>query len=87
MCYPKVLKLIFTLSITLTISPGFAGEAREVNFNKPPSTIAQWYKPANKRQVWLHTMFRLRREMQAMGEYAAFGVARAPTGCGKVRRF
>ena len=73
MCYPKVLKLIFTLSITLTISPGFAGEAREVNFNKPPSSIEQWYKPANKRQVWLHTMFRLRREMQAMGEYAAFG--------------
>ena len=32
--------------------------------------LLQWYKPANKRQVWLHTMFRLRREMQAVSEYA-----------------
>ena len=37
----------------------------------PPESIAQWYKPANKRQVWLHTMFGLRRELQAVEEYAA----------------
>lgn len=72
MYYPKILKLIFTLLITLALSPTFADEEREVNFSKAPSSIAQWYKPTNKRQVWLHTMFRLRREMQAMGEYAAF---------------
>lgn len=37
----------------------------------PPESIAQWYKPTNKRQVWLHTMFGLRRELQAVEEYAA----------------
>jgi len=72
MYYPKILKIFFILLITLAVSPTFADEEREVNFSKAPSSIAQWYKPTNKRQVWLHTMFRLRREMQAMGEYAAF---------------
>ena len=32
--------------------------------------MAQWYKPENKRQVWLHNMFKLRREMQAVRFYA-----------------
>jgi cytochrome c556 len=36
----------------------------------PPKSIAQWYKPTNKRQVWLHNMFKLRREMQAVRFYA-----------------
>jgi cytochrome c553 len=36
-----------------------------------PSSLAQWYKPVNKRQVFLHTMFALRRELQAVREYAA----------------
>lgn len=36
-----------------------------------PASLGQWYKPANKRQVWLHTMFSLRRELQAVREYAA----------------
>jgi len=36
----------------------------------PPTTLAQWYKPENKRQVWLHNMFKLRREMQAVEFYA-----------------
>ncbi len=35
----------------------------------PPESIGQWYKPQNKRQVWLHNMFKLRREMQAVSEY------------------
>ena len=35
----------------------------------PEASLAQWYKPDNKRQVWLHTMFALRREMQAVSEY------------------
>ncbi|WP_428610566.1 cytochrome c [Sedimenticola sp.] len=39
----------------------------------PPASIGQWYKPQNDRQVWLHTMFSLRREMQAVSEYAAAG--------------
>ena len=36
----------------------------------PPKSLAQWYKPENKRQVWLHNMFKLRREMQAVQFYA-----------------
>ncbi len=32
--------------------------------------MAQWYKPENKRQVWLHNMFKLRREIQAVRFYA-----------------
>ena len=36
----------------------------------PPSSLSQWYKPENKRQVWLHNMFKLRREMQAIEFYA-----------------
>jgi cytochrome c556 len=53
-------------------SSAVADVDREVSITKPPATIAQWYPPANKRQVWLHTMFRLRREMQAIEEYAAY---------------
>ena len=36
----------------------------------PPASLAQWYKPDNERQAWLHTMFKLRREMQAARLYA-----------------
>jgi cytochrome c556 len=36
----------------------------------PPTELALWYKPENKRQVWLHNMFKLRREMQAVEFYA-----------------
>jgi cytochrome c553 len=41
-----------------------------VTLKKPPASLEEWYKPANKRQVWLHTMFRLRREMQAIAVHA-----------------
>ncbi len=36
----------------------------------PPASLAQWYKPENKRHVWLHNMFKLRREMLAVRFYA-----------------
>jgi cytochrome c556 len=72
MRYPGFIKLFITLAITLVTSNASAGEDREITVSQPPLSIEQWYKPANKRQVWLHTMFRLRREMQAMTEYAAF---------------
>jgi len=36
----------------------------------PPASLAQWYKPENERQLWLHNMFKLRREMQAVRFYA-----------------
>ncbi len=42
---------------------------------KPPASLGQWYKPHSERQVWLHNMFKLRREMQAVGLYAEQGDA------------
>lgn len=36
----------------------------------PPASLAKWYKPENKRQAWLHNMFKLRREMQAIKLYS-----------------
>jgi DNA-directed RNA polymerase subunit M/transcription elongation factor TFIIS len=47
-----------------------AGEAEKL-MQLPPASLARWYKPLNERQVWLHNMFKLRREMQAVREYAA----------------
>jgi len=38
-----------------------------------PDSLGKWYKPQNKRQVWLHTMFAMRRELQALQEYADEG--------------
>ncbi len=46
-------------------------EDKTLVLNLPPASLQQWYRPANKHDVWLHTMFRLRREMQAVTEYAA----------------
>jgi len=45
-------------------------EEQTITLKKPPEILAKWYKPANKRQVWLHTMFRLRREILAMNDYS-----------------
>jgi len=45
----------------------------ELTLSLPPSSLEQWYKPANKRQVWLHNMFKMRRAMQAVSEYSALG--------------
>ncbi|MDX2458131.1 MAG: hypothetical protein QNL87_11555, partial [Gammaproteobacteria bacterium] len=43
---------------------------RVILIKSPPASLAQWYKPENRRQVWLHNMFKLRREMQAVRFYA-----------------
>jgi len=45
--------------------------ADTITLKKPPAELAKWYKPANKRQVWLHTMFGLRRAMLAINDYSA----------------
>ncbi|MCW8929885.1 MAG: hypothetical protein OQL19_06575 [Gammaproteobacteria bacterium] len=50
-----------------------AAAEQTITLKKPPEILAKWYKPANKRQVWLHTMFRLRREILAMKDYSAKG--------------
>ena len=60
--------LILSFLAGVWLMPAYAEPM--VSLKKPPASLEQWYKPANKRQVWLHTMFRLRREMQAIAEYA-----------------
>jgi len=63
--------LLFTCSLVLLLASGTTqAETEKISIKLPPASLAQWYKPANKRQVWLHTMFKLRREMQAVNEYA-----------------
>lgn len=61
------------LLFLILLCSGFVPAQAEptVTLKQPPVSLAQWYKPENKRQVWLHTMFKLRREMQAISEYAA----------------
>ncbi|MCU7830843.1 MAG: cytochrome c [Candidatus Thiodiazotropha sp. (ex Myrtea sp. 'scaly one' KF741663)] len=60
---------IFTFLLTSQSSQSVAQEERSITLL--PDSLSQWYKPVNKRQVWLHTMFALRRELQAIDEYAA----------------
>lgn len=62
---------LFLLLLSVWFSPVHA--ERIISLKEPPASLEQWYKPANKRQVWLHTMFKLRREMQAIAEYAEQG--------------
>jgi len=62
------LQLFVLIWVCTWFAPAYAEPM--VSLKKPPVSLEQWYKPANKRQVWLHTMFRLRREMQAIAEYA-----------------
>ncbi|RDH85273.1 MAG: hypothetical protein DIZ80_02325 [endosymbiont of Galathealinum brachiosum] len=68
----KILKLLLLCSIVFStgMSAVNAEPDSSIDIKKPPVVLAKWYKPENKRQVWLHTMFKLRREMQAMREYA-----------------
>lgn len=70
-------KLISSIIISLFLSVSvLAAESQAhdkvatISLKKPPEILAKWYKPENKRQVWLHTMFRLRREILAMNDYA-----------------
>lgn len=57
------------ISLYFWSTPSFS-QTDTIILKKPPKSLAQWYKPENKRQVWLHTMFRLRREMLAMSDYS-----------------
>ncbi|UCB54390.1 MAG: hypothetical protein JSW45_10640 [Thiotrichales bacterium] len=66
----KFIRTLFILPFALVLPHTSAGSDSPVSLDTPPASLEKWYKPANKRQVWLHTMFRLRREMQAIGEYA-----------------
>lgn len=42
-----------------------------ISLKKPPTSLKQWYKPDNKRNVFQHNMFKLRRELQAVNQYRA----------------
>lgn len=57
----------------LMLTPAAHGAEFEKSLSLPPPSLAQWYKPVNPRQVWLHNMFNLRREMQASTEYIEAG--------------
>ena len=63
---------IFLQCLLVMIAGGivYFHKDRVVLIKSPPASLAQWYKPENKRQVWLHNMFKLRREMQAVRFYA-----------------
>ncbi len=65
------LKYIFTVLILVVfcLVGGVQGEEGEKQVQLPPASLAQWYTPIGKRQIWLHNMFKLRREMQAVTEY------------------
>ncbi len=66
--------LVINTAVSVSAAQNTASEsAPTITLKKPPEILAKWYKPVNKRQVWLHTMFRLRREILAMNDYAAKG--------------
>ncbi len=62
--FTSVLQLVF-------VATAVAKEQNEQVVALPPESIGQWYKPQNKRQVWLHNMFKLRRELQAVTYYSS----------------
>lgn len=65
-----VFLIIQILIILIIIGVFYKHQKHVIVLKEPPESISQWYKPQNKRQVWLHTMFRLRREMLAIEIYA-----------------
>ncbi len=65
--YFIVLQLILVLVVAGLV---YKHQDKATIIKIPPKELAQWYKPENKRQVWLHNMFKLRREMQAVQFYA-----------------
>jgi mono/diheme cytochrome c family protein len=66
-----MIRLLLALALVAGHSLSAAEEENTVTLQLPPASLEKWYRPVNKRDVWLHTMFRLRREMQAVSEYAA----------------
>ena len=62
--------ILQTVLVLLVAGLVYKHENKATIVKVPPKELAQWYKPENKRQVWLHNMFKLRREMQAVQFYA-----------------
>lgn len=61
------------LLLSLFVSTTALAEEKANTLSLPPASLAKWYPPQNERKVWLHTMFGLRRSMQAVTEYNALG--------------
>jgi hypothetical protein len=66
-----IISLLFLLFCSISLYANDMTTGNTITLKLPPKTLAQWYKPENKRQVWLHTMFRLRREILAMQDYSS----------------
>ncbi len=65
-----MIRILISFLLLGLVSLAIADEAeREITLKLPPASLGRWYKPANERQVWLHTMFGLRRAYQAVREY------------------
>lgn len=62
--------LIGCVLVLTTVGIIYFHQDRAILLKEPPASLAQWYKPENKRHVWLHTMFKLRRERLAIAIYA-----------------
>lgn len=66
----KFIPVLLCTSLFFSMMSGSAVAEPPIKLATPPASLEKWYKPANKRQVWLHTMFKLRRQMQAIEEYS-----------------
>lgn len=62
-----IVAMLCVFAITILLTFKHVGKVKLVVM--PPESLAAWYKPESKRQVWLHNMFKLRREMQAIEQY------------------
>ncbi len=58
--------LLIAITCILSLSWQTNSVSEEISLSLPPSSLGQWYKPAGKRHIWLHNMFKLRREIQAV---------------------
>ncbi len=65
----SVFVVIQCLIILVIVGIFYIHQDHVIVLKEPPKSIAQWYKPHNKRQTWLHTMFKLRREVLAIEIY------------------
>jgi cytochrome c556 len=65
----SVFAVLQSLIILVATGVIYIHQDHVIVLKEPPESIAQWYKPQNKRQVLLHTMFKLRREILALETY------------------
>ena len=64
------MRILFILILLLS-SVSLLTAKENLTLKQPPASLKQWYKPTNKRNVFHHNMFKLRRELQAVNQYRA----------------